>query len=67
MFYDGNEEDASDFGGSSSFTKKGITKDQETGEIIGWEEFFNQINASMGDQMSHDSRVDADTLNQINP
>lgn len=66
IFVDGDDADDQAFGGGSgNFSKKGITKDHETGEIIGWEEFFAQIQESTNGTFGHDSRIDADTMNQI--
>ena len=51
-------------GNAGSFVKSGVKKDHVTGEIVGWQDFYNKV--SQNNQLPHNSAVDEHTFGQIN-
>jgi len=52
-------------GNSGGFEKVGVKKDHATGEIVGWQEFYKQVQSG-NPGAAHDSQVDEATLAQVN-
>ena len=57
---DDEEDKFTSAGNAGSFVKKGVKKDQSTGEIVGWSDFYRQIQSNSS--IPHNSQVDEATL-----